>query len=70
MSVGVTGGRLAVVVQRRAGARFRTVGRFPPRTVAAGDSFPGLQFPPLSAGAYRLRVTVGASRVTIPVTVD
>lgn len=69
LSVGVTGGRLVVAVQRRTGAGFRTVGRFPPRTIAAGDSFPGLQFPPLAAGVYRLRITVGASRVTIPVTV-
>lgn len=69
LSVGVTGGRLTVVVQKRSGGRFRTVGRFPARTVAAGDSFPGLQFPPLAAGAYRLRVSVGSSRLTIPVAV-
>ena len=69
MSVGVTGGRLRVLVQRRSGARFRTIGRFPLRKISAGDSFPGLQFPPLAAGAYRIRVSVGSSRVDIPLTV-
>lgn len=69
LSVGVTGGRLTVEVQRRTGARFRTVGRFPARAIAAGDSFPGLQFPPLPAGDYRLRITVGRSRALVPVTV-
>ncbi len=69
MSVGVTGGRLKVLVQRRTGARYRTIGRFPLRKISAGDSFPGLQFPPLAAGAYRIRVSVGPSRVDIPLTV-
>ena len=70
LSVGVTGGRLRVLVQRRSGAGFRTVGRFPVRKITSGDSFPGLQFPPLAAGAYRLRVTVGSSRVDLPLTVS
>lgn len=70
LSVGVTGGRLRVLVQRRSGKSMRTVGRFPARSVAVGDSFPGLQFPPLAKGAYRIRVIVGSSRVDLPLTVS
>ncbi len=69
LSVGVTGGKLRVLVQRRTGRGVRTVGRFPTRTVAVGDSFPGLQFPPLAKGVYRIRVIVGSSRVDLPLTV-
>jgi hypothetical protein len=69
MSVGVIGGRLRVVVQKKTRRGFRTIGRFPPRRIAVGDSFPGLQFPPLAAGGYRLRITIGHSRADIPLTV-
>jgi hypothetical protein len=70
LSIGVTGGRLRVVVQKRAGGGFRTVGRFPARRVKIGDSFPGLQFPALAAGAYRLRITTGSSRLDLPLAVS
>ena len=70
LSVGVTGGRLRVLVQKRSGRGVRTVGRFPLKKVAAGDSFTGLQFPPLAKGVYRIRVIVGSSRVDLPLTVS
>jgi hypothetical protein len=70
LSIGVTGGRLRVAVQTRTGGGFRTVGRFPARSVTIGDSFPGLQFPALAAGVYRLRITAGSSRVDVPLTVS
>ena len=69
LSVGVTGGKLRVLVQKRSGRRVRTIGKFPLRTIAVGDSFPGLQFPPLGKGLYRIRIIVGASRVNLPLTV-
>ena len=69
LSLGVTGGKLAVLVQRRTGLVTKTVGRFPVRPIAPGDTFPGLQFPPLTRGTYRVHVSVGTSKIDLPLTV-
>ena len=45
---------LSIAVERRAGRRWRTIGRFPPQAVTGAPVAIGLRFPRLTA-VYRLR---------------